>query len=47
MGSISVLELVPLLLIMSFWSGGFILFFYIAWRIMKAVENIAENTKSD
>jgi threonine/homoserine/homoserine lactone efflux protein len=42
---ISLLEFVPLLLFACIWFGGLGLLFWMLWRILRAVERIAENTR--
>jgi hypothetical protein len=47
MTQISILESIRLLFVLAFWFVGICLFFYLAWRLVKAVERIAENTKAN
>lgn len=47
MGGASMVELFPLLLAAVFWIGGFVLFFYLAFRAVKALEVIAASMEKD
>lgn len=44
MFKVSMVELIPLFFLLLVWVSGLSAFFYFAWRLVKAVEKIAENT---
>ncbi len=44
---ISIIEFIPLLLVICIWFGGFGLLFWMLWRILRAVERVAENTETE